>query len=141
MPEFTYKDNEEVALTIAKNFLHTTKIFHKSKGSNECCCVICTVPYLTAEALSRVISPIKKLIKQINPNCKLLVDGDRCRDKIVGESAQAAAITFRDTFYDKEESYYDLGDGYCGTEIYISFAETPGFFAVASITVVLEGPC
>lgn len=140
MPEFTYKDNEKVALTIAKDFLHTTKIFHKNKGSNECCCVICTVPYLAAEAVSRVTNPIKKLIKQINPNCKLLIDGDRCRDKIVGESAQAAAITFRDTFYDKE-GYDDLGKEYCGTEIYISVAETPGFYPVASITVVLEGPC
>lgn len=140
MHEFTYKDNEKVALTIAKDFLYTTKIFHKSKGLHECCCVICTVPYLAEEVVSRVTNPIKKLIKQINPKCKLLIDVDRCRDKIVGGSAKAAAITFRDTFYDKED-YDDLGEEYCGTEIYISVAETPGFYPVASITVVLESPC
>ena len=144
MPEFTYKDNEKVALTIAKKFLHTTKILSKDKGMYNSCGVVCTVPYLAVDAVSRVGDPIRRLIKQINPNCKLLVDGDRCTDKIIGESAQAATITFRDTFYDKENDYYsddDLGEEYCGTEIYVSAAETPACPTVVSITVVLEGPC
>jgi hypothetical protein len=31
MPEFTYKDNEKVALTIAKDFLHANKISTRAK--------------------------------------------------------------------------------------------------------------
>lgn len=132
MPQFTHKDNEQFALSIVKDL--RGKVLDKYIGMNDSCNVVCTVGSAIGDAMTDVKYTVLKLIKQVNPDCKVSIDSGKARSEPDGTTlpAQVGTISFRDTSYDEDGDYY-------GTEVYVSFADTPSGKGVAVISVTLEG--
>lgn len=131
MPKFTYEDNEKFALAIVDSI--RGKVINKEVATNERCFIVCLVDEGITNPMTIVESTVPTLIKGINPNCKISTDSDYAYSEPKGVlvPAIASTISFRDTYYDDVKNYY-------GTEVYISFADTPCGKMVAAITVSLE---